>query len=341
MRIIYLDGSTQQDITQLAVRNVWSGDYQQAARKLEIDVVNTPSDYYLPKIDFTTGKMLKMFDDDGEELFRGYIMDKDKTRSSQTIHITAYDGLIYFTKNKATYNFKKMTPEAIVSRVASDFGVPIGSLAQTNIEVSWLAKAEVIYDICMEAYTAAWRQNGILYIPTMTQGNLNMIEKGSEVVSVILSSDTSITDAKYTENAENIIDRVKIYDKNNYLIDTVEDTDLINAYGLFQDVYIQQQYIDARTAAKNMLLGLQQNGNVNSLGITEAITGKSVIIKEPFTGLWGKFYIDTDTHTWENGQHTMQLSVNFVNIMDKKDITNLQSNLKKIAKSSSAITVTG
>lgn len=39
------------------------------------------------------------------------------------------------------------------------------------------------------------------------------------------------------------------------------------------------------------------------------------------TGLSGIFWIDSDTHTWENGTHIMNLELNFKNIMDEKECT--------------------
>jgi len=76
------------------------------------------------------------------------------------MQITAYDGLIYLTKSKGTYNFKKMTAEAITKKVAGDFGISVGTLASTGIGQSFIADSQGIYDIIMQAYTGAAKQNG-------------------------------------------------------------------------------------------------------------------------------------------------------------------------------------
>ena len=37
------------------------------------------------------------------------------------------------------------------------------------------------------------------------------------------------------------------------------------------------------------------------------------------TGLYGKFYIESDTHTFEDGKEMMQLTLAFSNMMDEKE----------------------
>ena len=47
--------------------------------------------------------------------------------------------------------------------------------------------------------------------------------------------------------------------------------------------------------------------------------GNGVEVYDKATGLNGLFWIDSDTHTWENGTHIMSLELNFKNIMDSKE----------------------
>ncbi|HHV75533.1 MAG TPA: hypothetical protein GXX41_13045 [Thermoanaerobacterium sp.] len=322
MKILLISNNSTLDISQLVTSIVWSGDYQQAARKLEINIAASPTDYYLPKVNITLGNMLKLLTDDGIELFQGYVFYRGKSISSNDLKITAYDGLIYLTKSKGTYNFKNITAEAITRKVAGDFNIPVGTLASTGIVQSFIADSQTIYDIIMQAYTGASKQNGKKYMPIMQQGKLNIIEKGKTVVNYVLSPDGNIQDATYSESIENMIDRVKIYDENKNLIGTVENADWIKLYGVLQDVYAKEKDKDAQTVAKNMLKGVEQTASLSGvLGNTDCITGNAVQVKEPYTGLVGLFYIDTDTHTWQNGQYTMDLGLSFQNVMDEKEAT--------------------
>jgi hypothetical protein len=105
---------------------------------------------------------------------------------------------------------------------------------------------------------------------------------------------------------------------NFVVIGEVSNPDWVKAYGKFQKVYRKEDGVDAVTAARNMLQGIERKGTVEAIGNVDCITGYAVGIKDQYTGLVGIFQIDSDTHVWENGAHTMTLSVNFDEIMDEK-----------------------
>lgn len=315
-----VSGGAEQDITGLVTTGTWSGDYKQAARHFNFTVVNSPTDFYLPKLQVATGNMIRLYDENGTERYRGYAFCAERKRSSQSIDVTTYDGLTYFARNKATYNFKSMTPEAISARLCSDFGVPVGALASTGIPISQIYKGQALYDILMKAYTIAAQQNGKKYMVTINQGALTVVEKGSVTTDYFASSDTNITDATFSESIESMVNRVKIYDKNQNLIGSVENSDDITSYGLLQDVYEQQSDKNAYTAAQSMLKSIARDGKISCIsGVWDCITGNAIKVKEPFTGLTGLFYIDTDSHKFENGQHTMDLTLSFQNMMNSME----------------------
>lgn len=75
-----------------------------------------------------------------------------------------------------------------------------------------------------------------------------------------------------------------------------------------------------KTAAKNMLSGVEKKVTLDGInGDLSCIAGNGVEVYDKATGLNGVFWIDSDTHTWENGTHIMSLELNFKNIMDSKE----------------------
>lgn len=307
-----LAGTT--DITQLVSNLTWSGDLGQAARKVEFSYIQSD---YIPKTNVSLGNQVKVFYN-SKEIFRGFVFYKEIDTENDTVRITAYDGLIYLLKNKATYNFKNITAEAITRKVAQDFGIQVGSLASATLRQKLIVERETLYDIIMKAYTNESKDTGKKYMPLFREGKLNIIEKGKTVVSYVLSSAENISNVTYSESLENMINRVKIYDENGKYIGKVENSEWIKAYGILQDVYTKEKNKNAYTVAKNMLKGIEKTLNIRALGNVECITGMAVKVKDKATGLTGLFYIDSDTHTFENGQHMMDLTLNFVNIMDEK-----------------------
>ena len=56
------------DITQLVERVTWSGDYKQAARKLEFTIISNRYDNKIPKVSIKDGFMV-FFYENNKELF--------------------------------------------------------------------------------------------------------------------------------------------------------------------------------------------------------------------------------------------------------------------------------
>lgn len=73
----------------------------------------------------------------------------------------------------------------------------------------------------------------------------------------------------------------------------------------------------AKEEAKKMLTGRERSASLDGYGDTTCITGYGVTVTDSSTGLKGLFYIDTDSHTWENGEYKIQLNLNYKNIMNE------------------------
>jgi hypothetical protein len=268
--------------------------------------------------------MVKFFTADGVERFRGYVFFKEKSSSGTEMRVTAYDGGVYLLKSKMTFNFKNMTPAQITQKVCQEVGITTGELANPGIPVSFIADSQSLYDIIMTAYNHASRVSGINYISIMRDGNLSVIQKGKTVAKYTIASEVGpdtvlISESAYSESIEGMVNRVKIYDDEQNEIGVVENADWIKHYGVLQDAYTQETDKNPQTVAKNMLRGVDQRASVQGIGNIECITGRAVTVKEPYTGLNGLFYIDSDEHIFEDGQHMMSLELNFKNMMDAKE----------------------
>ena len=185
----------------------------------------------------------------------------------------------------------------------------------------WLGKKA--YDGIMAAYTAASRKNGKKYIPLIKNATqLYVIEKGV-LCGVVLDGSYNLTDTNYKTSLQNMVDQVLITDKDGNQIGVVEDTAAQQKYGVVQTVYKQEDGKDAQTEAKALLQTLEQTGSVNGCpGDSRAVSGYALIVQETTTGLFGKFYIESDTHTFTDGKHEMALTLAFSNMMDEKEIEN-------------------
>ena len=78
---------------------------------------------------------------------------------------------------------------------------------------------------------------------------------------------------------------------------------------------------DATTQAKKMLVTVESSATVSGVpNDFRTVSGYSIIVQETDTGLYGQFYIESDTHTFSCGKAQMDLTLAFENLMDEREI---------------------
>ena len=308
------------DISQLVPTITLSGDYQQCARTLEFGILSSPTDGNIPVVICGLGNGVTLMQDD-RVLFSGVIFARQKSTESSTIDVTCFDYGIYLKRNEAVYKFTNLTPEAITKRICTDFKISVGNLASTGVKISRNFVGVSLYKIIQTAYTLASNSTGKKYQIRFEGTKLNVIEKGVTDETLILAGGSNLMSAATTESIENMINQVKIYNSKDKLIKTQNDSEAINLYGLLQSYLRQSGNEDATSEAKKIIedSGVSQKITVENLGNISNITGGAVVVQEPYTGVYGLFYIDSDVHTWKNGRYYNKLVINFQRIMDEQE----------------------
>lgn len=307
------------DITEYVSTMKWGGSRQSVNRSLELNIVNAPLDKNIIPINIGLADPIYLFEDDGvTELFRGFVIEREASSSTGTVTYTVYDLLYYTLKSSATYNFSGKTAEAITQMVCEDMEIPVGDLASTGISQKLIVQGVSIYEIIMRAYTQAYQQNGVSYRVIAKKGYLNVEEMGNVVCEIELTEDGNLTSSNYKETLANMVNKVKIYDGEGNPAGVVQnDTDL--KYGIFQQVYTKEEGKDPTTTAKSMFNGVEKTFTLECANHNGAVTGAGAVVRDSSTGLSGVVWIDSDTHTWQDGVATMSLTVTLKQMMDVKE----------------------
>lgn len=325
MKIIWYQqsGKNTYDITQFVSTINWSGSASQASRQLSITVLYSPLDNNLKDINIEIGDRIKLYYDDNSLLIDAMVYTRERVSQQGTISYSCYDDLNLLIKSSASYNFKNTTPEKITETVCNDLKISYGNLSPTNVHISkLLVEGESIYNIIMKAYTKAYQANSKKYMPLMAGRKLHIIEKGTIIEDFYLHEDYNITSVNYSESLDGMINKVKIYSESGAQIDEVKNDNWTDKYGIFQAILQKEEGINPVLAAKAMLQGINQEASVEAIGDIRCISGFGVKIKDSITKLSGKFWIESDSHSWQNGVHTMNLDLAFKNLMDVQEVEN-------------------
>lgn len=307
------------DITDLVASVVIEGDYKQGARKLTCDYIASTIDKSIPFVEFNEFDNVYFYQDD-VLIFMGTVYELSKNSSNNNISFYAYDDGVRALKIKTSYNFNGHTITSIVNSIVKYFDIPLDSFIQSDLKITDVFIGKSLYDILMSVYTQLSKVTGKKYMIEWTnEGKMKICEKGIVTLDITFEEYNNLISSSYTINMDNIINNVEIIDENNNFVKEIRDEESIKQFGGFRDVIKQHKDDDATDKAKSMLKGPERTCSLSGFGDYTCITGRGVTVKDSYTGLKGLFYIDSDKHTWSNGVYSIDLELNFKNIMNEMD----------------------
>ena len=313
------------DITQTVKKFTWAGSVEEIARTLSIDVLNAPYDPIISKLPRPgIGDRLSLIDDADMERFSGKVSAADRASAQGVLTYTATDDGQYLQRNNASYSFSKTTAEQIARKVLGEFGVPVGSLAKTGVMIkSMVCKDKSLYDIIMAAYTQAHRIDGKNYMLTTRGGKVCVVQMGTVVAEFAASDAVNITDSKYSESSEDIVNTIVIVDSKGRKVGTVSDAESVATYGKYQQIMTQTKGKNATLEAKNKIKASKTPSQSESITLIsdnlDIQAGRAITVQDTATKLKGLYWIQSDSHEVENGISKITLELDFKRIMSEVD----------------------
>ncbi|WP_242840856.1 NlpC/P60 family protein [Metaclostridioides mangenotii] len=308
-------GKPVYDLTNLVEKVTWSGDYKSPSRTLDFSVFSSAVDINTPSLDLPVGSTV-CFYHNNTELFRGMVIDRSRNSGNNSINYTCKDIGSRLVRSKYAYNFAEEKPEDIANKILKENGFIIGEILKTDYKYTKIFTQSSIYDIIMSAYTSATSKTGKKYMITTDIDKINVVEKGKTKLKVAFNEEDNLINTSFSESIDNVVNKVILIDQSGNKVNELKDDDSIKKYGLLQEI-VQQQAEGASQDLKASLQDVKKTCNLKGFGDTSCITGYGVEVKDTYTGLVGLFYIDSDKHTWTPGDYSIDLELNFQNIMDE------------------------
>lgn len=321
------------DISDLIKSVEWTGDIKQAARSLDIELVNIDSlGWSKPSMTFECGKQIRLYEN-GLELFRGVVFETNINHEGNQ-SLKAYDEAKYLVNNADSRVFKNIKASQVVSVLCKEYGIPIGSIEDTGHVIKHLVLREKsLWDAFMYALSITKEETGRKYWIYMKQGHLYLSERKKELVKWTISDGYNLTSSSKRTSIESLRNSIKLIagdledKKKKPVIKTVQDNTSISNYGRMQHVENVGDMKSSRLSdyANKKLKELnkpQIDIDVEVLGYSPIISGKSVYATDKMTGLSGGYYVLQDNHTWdENGVHTMKLTLSVTDELPLEDLS--------------------
>ena len=339
IKILYKKTTNESlDITKLVKSVTWSGDYKSCARKLEFSMISNATDKNIPYVDIPIMGLI-IFYEDNNELFRGFVYEREKS-SDNNMSFLCYDYCAKLNDIKVSYNIKNETASNIYNKFLKEYGLNKGDIVSASTKIKKIFLGVTAYDMIMTAYTEESKKTGKKYMVYSRGDKFYSSEKGNIKLKIAFEECKNILSTNFKESISGLVNKVIIVSDNGNKVSEVSDANSLKTYGLFQEIYKQEEGKNSTTEAKAMLNGISQTCSLTGFGDTTCITGYGVQVKDSTTGLVGLFYIDSDSHTWEGGNYSIDLELNFKNIMNEvssgQDETTSTSSSNKSNNSSSS-----
>jgi hypothetical protein len=305
---VYSDGI---DITPAVGNLSWQNSIAELATTMSFDVAKTDAQHikiYLPR----EGSIIQMYTN--VEIFRGIVLtvdDGDKTKNTYTVADFGW----YLNKSKETYQFNNMPAHKAIRKVCSDFNIVIDSIPTLETKITKIYFDKTISEILMDILEMC----GGGYNLDMTPKGLRIYELGSIYAypEFRLSPNTqllyspnlrgNVSHSISIEDMKNSIKVITETDGNYSVKKVVQDTGLIDKYGLLQEVVkIDPKKENADTVAKVKLEELSKIQESYSFEIIEAM--------DSYTRAGYLIMVDGSDYMIEGSSHNIKNSVHYVKL---------------------------
>ena len=307
------DESKKSDVFPCTRKMTWETKRVGGPAKLTFILSKTPG------MAFWEGDKVRLLADD-TPLFAGYVFSKEKDHTG-AITVTCFDQLRYL-KARQSYSFTGSAPEAIIKKIAGDFGLACGNLENTGYVIpSLIMDNQTCLDTIYTALETTANAKGRSYCFYDNDGKLTLTAETKMVSPYVLGSHSFISTYNYgTTINDGVYNSIKLVRPNSLtgLGDAFVARSAKNVakWGLLQ--YYERVNMDLNSAeirdmAKTKLLKDNRTGRIltmRCIGIPEIRAGQVIKIElEDMGDIAMDQYLTADsvTHTWDEKGHIMDI----------------------------------
>lgn len=312
--LVAKDGTTY-DMSELVEKVTWAGRKGSAARSVSVSLLDDDGwKHARSGIDVTKGNQCAFYWE-GEELFRGIIMQQ-KQSEKKTMSIKAYDNGIYLANNKDTFNYTNKKASEIFVDICNRFQIPYTTVADTQYVIPELPKPKTTaYDAILDALSLTFKATGIRYYVMSSGGQLSLIRRRENLLQWVIETGVNLQSYDYSVSIEKIKTRIKLLSKEDTVVAEASNAELEKLIGVFQDIDKPDDNMEEANITDMVKAMLDEQSlpdkslSINALGLPDVISGRGVFVIVKELGISKSFYIDEDTHTFEGNLHTMKLKL--------------------------------
>lgn len=260
-----------------------------------------------PLPDVATGRVVR------REMWRGFFEDVSDDRSSRGVvrRITAYDPGKLLATHEEDYVFKGSTLSQVVTRIAKDFEIPVGSVPSTSRALgNIVSRGDNLWSTIQKAVQRHHDLTGETYRVKFEAGKIHLVRQGAQTHWWVFEVGRSLHGLRRSRTIADLENRVKIYGEVKDELShpkveaVIENTQSQRVYGLRQRVEylseaddrkkvrdLAQQRIDLRSIPDETI-------EVSGWAVPLLRGGEKIRVIDQELGVTGMFFVENVDCQW-------------------------------------------
>ena len=284
----------------------WAGAKDTVARTLDFSIVYQPLDKTLPNYQAAVGDKVAYIQNN-KTFFYGYIENLKYNTDDNLLNIHCCDLMQRLLNSKCIGRFKG-TLNQLADNICGIFSLKNGIESDSTHIHNIISTGDLsYYDVLNTACDVMFER----YCPYLDGTTLKIAE---HTIQDTFEIRKNIRASSFEQNMKEIVNKVLIIDNKGNLINTVEDKESINKYGLFQEVFKYDKDSKNNLAdAQKIIQSVQNEAIITVENNNECIAGRYIRVYEPVNNFKGIFEITSDSHNI-CANSNMTLEIEFVGV---------------------------
>ncbi len=269
------------------------------------------------------------------DVFLGYVFTRKIDNAKNTMKITAYDQLRYL-KNKWFYKFENVTASDIIKRIAADYKLKLGDIADTEyLFESRTEDDKTLFDIILNVLSITTQMTKKKYVLYDDCGSLTLADQETMKIPDLIIDENSGEEYSYSSTIDkDTYNNVVIYYKNDKTgkreIYNEKDSVNIRRWGYLTLLESAPEGVNKVEKAVKMLELHNYPRRTYSLskvfGDLRVYGGSGVLVKMQMAemNILNYMIVTSVRHTFKHGEYFMDLSL--ISGISRKDEMNLGRN---------------
>lgn len=305
------------NITEIVSDISWKTSRSGKAGSLTFTMVKS-SIYQDPTFKYGPGDVVRLRRNE-QDLFMGYIfiVDHDKNES---VKITAYDQIRYLMASD-TYVFKNVTATQVLQKIAGDFGLKLGTVADTKYVIpKMMEDSQKLLDIILKAINLTLIATGKMFVLMDNFGLLELRDNTSMELNLVIGDESLMTDYKFKRSIDSdTYNQVKIVQDNKKTgkreVYITKDSANIAKWGLLQLYQKAEEGMNVAqiNEALNNLIEMknreQRTLRIDAIGDIRVRAGSILRLQINELGMNEPVFVEECNHNFEGDEHTMSLEL--------------------------------